>query len=1287
MENGLVNIEFTGIATAYFATSAKVRADILELKKMGSEIGLGGIGGGVGGAGSVESQLAPVRAASQARRAIYTEEADAYRALVAAREKMYSSEGVSYEAFQDAMYARTLKTESGITEVVSAQGKKRVLVREEQLAEWNKLQSASNAELSGFTKAWEAELDQEIAVAKLNADSLVEIEAKKAARLAAIHREELAEMEANRAALNSRIQGSVRDDWFAKNEGLSVPWSPPRSAAEQNIEESRRAGGGMPLVLPNVPRGTENAAMGIEEELRGGGRGKNWISGHPFVASRIGRESMGALDLSAGDIGGSFGNIGQGAMGIAPWLSNPYAMGALAIGGVGAIGIGETISKGGKFEMSEARLRAGTQMSQKAAEAFRRVAMAQSELAGNTPESSATNFEEAARTLLFALHISGEDVDKNLPQLLAMMNTVREYATAMGIPVNEAARDLVTKFNLSGGKVEGQKNAAANFSHIADIFAMATTRGALQPEDLGAAIRKTGGVAAFEGVPTPDLLAGLEIMGTSGDKGQVIGTAMRQYMLSLGGAKMSPKLGKELTGAGLSMKDISIARKSLPDAIQVLKDHMSGMQPEQRNALLKDLFGQRWESFYQQMSTNLPEFRKISSEIRDQSGGSVARMAGTMEDTMQFKEGKIGKEFTNMFIKAFTDNEADFKKLADDIIRLLEEAQKFEPVFATVVDMIVKLMDAALKFANFTTGPTPDNPIMAGLQVGIDAAVPVLGGVKLMRDHQRAKEEQKKHENETAPPIPGGSHIEQLKANVQPFPGNADEFTDKGGLYSGNDFAQAVHDFYSESPPDHNKYETTADYQLALKYWKSRKKFNSGGFTGNHPDDQPVGFVHGGEVVIDAQTVRSAGLGNIMSYYQSLKGYGDGGYTVPNPYGAMIAAQPSETDDQQHQRMFSEYAKWKKKNPSGTFGQWQDKTSGGLKDAGALDPINYIGGASSAIKTGIEHGVLAGATEFVKDTAKDKIIDGLIDSGSNSSGVATRTPISVAGTNAVRIPSGYRFGGHVLRGYNTGNYVDPQDYYSQPSDPAGLPTVALPDGTPGSDDPSLLSKLSTMFTSEGGMNRVADLIHGKETPEKLWGQASAGGVASGIAGFAQSGQFQSVLKGLGASKGLQNFTSGNTLSDISSIISMGTKGPAPRVHISLAGEDAYGKVNNPETSAWIAKAHKALNPSAANIIGDITSHAAPFADIIAPGSGQIMSQLGNVLGSFATGTPFVPKTGLYQLHEGEKVTPAGSNGISRLHPDDINALAAAMSNVHLGIEPTSIRTGLAQGNNSFNTWD
>jgi len=35
--------------------------------------------------------------------------------------------------------------------------------------------------------------------------------------------------------------------------------------------------------------------------------------------------------------------------------------------------------------------------------------------------------------------------------------------------------------------------------------------------------------------------------------------------------------------------------------------------------------------------------------------------------------------------------------------------------------------------------------------------------------------------------------------------------------------------------------------------------------------------------------------------------------------------------------------------------------------------------------------------------------------------------------------------------------------------------------------------------------------------------------------------------------------------------------------------------------------------------------------------------IGSVLGSFQMGTPYVPKTGLYKLHEGERVTPANQN--------------------------------------------
>lgn len=42
-----------------------------------------------------------------------------------------------------------------------------------------------------------------------------------------------------------------------------------------------------------------------------------------------------------------------------------------------------------------------------------------------------------------------------------------------------------------------------------------------------------------------------------------------------------------------------------------------------------------------------------------------------------------------------------------------------------------------------------------------------------------------------------------------------------------------------------------------------------------------------------------------------------------------------------------------------------------------------------------------------------------------------------------------------------------------------------------------------------------------------------------------------------------------------------------------------------------------------------------------------------VLDSYATGTPYVPKTGLYQLHEGEAVIPANQNGTEMKHSGTI----------------------------------
>lgn len=121
--------------------------------------------------------------------------------------------------------------------------------------------------------------------------------------------------------------------------------------------------------------------------------------------------------------------------------------------------------------------------------------------------------------------------------------------------------------------------------------------------------------------------------------------------------------------------------------------------------------------------------------------------------------------------------------------------------------------------------------------------------------------------------------------------------------------------------------------------------------------------------------------------------------------------------------------------------------------------------------------------------------------------------------------------------------------------------------------------------------------------------------------------------------------------------------------------------------------------------GSTLSDIAPLVSMI-PGFGTIagagMGILGSILSSsggntpdahgpiagFDTGTPYVPKTGLAYIHEGERISTKSENASGlQLHDSTIAKLARAMASMPAPtIQPSAIRSGYGMGNNQYNTW-
>jgi hypothetical protein len=798
METGLVNIEFTGIATAYFATSAKVRADMLELKKMGSEIGLGGIGGGVGGAGSVESQLAPVRAASTARRQIYKEEADAH----VLREQ------------------EAIATIDGFTN--------RELLKRKELLTTGK---ADYDEYLNYLKANTLKANAEMA----------------ASNKATMEAATLANVEASRIS-----RGYEPTPGISGVPGMYGYMPPPR--------------------LPNVPRGTGNAAEDIESDIRGTERRK--LS--PFFTARAAQRGLGAADLESG-VGSSLGTLGDAGMyGGFGMISDPYvAVPAIGLG-AGAIVAGESMKQGGAYESGMAL--SGAQVGLSPDEFEKLYGGASMQLSEGKYAQKGLKAEDIGNQITRLIEsFGGTDRAKETTTFIPMISTALQLAKGTGETLEQAVDQMRVMLNEIGLKFTGPNaisgpDLVKKFDEMANIVAAGGQQGQLRGPGLGQAFPKVGSLGSEAGMSPEQIVAALEVVSRAFPISQPaqVGTATRQILL---GTEELAGNQKKLDKYGLNAEDLDIKDKGFGNVVKTITNMIASLPTDaERNAASMDIFKARWTNTFDVLKKNMHEWYELSKKI--EGTGAVKQMADAQSDTLATKEAQVAAQFRNLFIDIFKDDKGDFKRLVDDVGRLLADVRKNEPMLLGAVDALIKLIDHIVNAAGFLIS-TPGAVKKTVSKIGQGSGIAV------------DEEGNPIYKTGTTPqnaPVPFSANEGQIINAAQQYAKAATGANAKSVQDTIESQIKQIRDDNQKALNATSSDEATKYYEDVAKRLEYLKKFGSGGYTGDMPDDQPAGFVHGGEVVIDAPTVRRAGLGNVLAYYHSLRGY-DGGGLVDDIFG------------------------------------------------------------------------------------------------------------------------------------------------------------------------------------------------------------------------------------------------------------------------------------------------------------------------------------------------------------------------------------------------------------------
>lgn len=227
-------------------------------------------------------------------------------------------------------------------------------------------------------------------------------------------------------------------------------------------------------------------------------------------------------------------------------------------------------------------------------------------------------------------------------QLGGALQGALQLAAAGQIDVAQAteiATIAMTQFALKGSEVP----------HVADLLAAGADKALGSVGDLGEALKSGGLVSAQFGVSLDETVGTLSAFANAGLIGETAGTDLRQMLLKL--AAPAADAQKVMGDLGISIYDQGGKFVGLSNLAGQLKDKLSGVSEETRNADLATIFGSRAIAganvLYKEGAQGISDW---TSEVND-SGFAAKQAAGKM-DNLNGDVSKLGAAFQTSIIEA-----------------------------------------------------------------------------------------------------------------------------------------------------------------------------------------------------------------------------------------------------------------------------------------------------------------------------------------------------------------------------------------------------------------------------------------------------------------------------------------------------------------------------------------------------------------------------------------------------------------------------------------------------------
>jgi phage tail tape measure protein, TP901 family, core region len=301
------------------------------------------------------------------------------------------------------------------------------------------------------------------------------------------------------------------------------------------------------------------------------------------------------------------------------------------VGLAATAGLGMVVKTNMDFERSMSQVKADTH---ETADNMNRLRDAAVE-AGAKTAFSATASAQAIDELAKA-GVSTQDI------LSGGLSGALDLAAAGSLDVGQAAEIAATAlstFGLSGNQM----------GHVADLLAAGAGKAQGSVNDLSQALNQSALVAKNTGLSIDETTGALAMFASKGLIGSDAGTSFKSMLQALNpNSKEAAKLMKDLNIQAYDEQGKFIG---LAQYAQKLKDGLSGLSEEQRNAALKTIFG----SDAVRAATILYEggadgVNQWTNAVND--AGYAADTASTMQDNLAGDLKKLGGSFESVFLKS-----------------------------------------------------------------------------------------------------------------------------------------------------------------------------------------------------------------------------------------------------------------------------------------------------------------------------------------------------------------------------------------------------------------------------------------------------------------------------------------------------------------------------------------------------------------------------------------------------------------------------------------------------------